>query len=165
MKIMRAPILGTIAAAFLALACIGAARANPSMLKTFDFAHPGFIHKHDFATVRVVIQISQNNPHRWALAMNNAQNIANYFGNQKAQIVIVAYGPGLHMLLAGSPAAKRIAALDSEGIEFDACHNTMEGMARSLGHMPTLVPQAVIVPAGVVRILQLESHGFDYIKP
>lgn len=161
MTIMRA----FIPAACLALAFTGTARANPSMLKTFDFAHPGFVHKHDFATARVVIQISENDPHRWALAMNNAQNIANYFGNEKAQVVIVAYGPGLHMLLSNSPVAKRIAALDSEGIEFDACHNTMEGMARHLGHMPTLVPQAVVVPAGVVRIMQLESHGFDYIKP
>ena len=47
----------------------------------------------------------------------------------------------------------------------DACHNTMEGMAKKLGHLPELVPQAVIVPAGVVRIMQLEHAGFEYLKP
>ncbi|MBU2837690.1 hypothetical protein HF673_18910, partial [Acidithiobacillus thiooxidans] len=48
---------------------------------------------------------------------------------------------------------------------FDACHNTMLQMAKKLGHLPKLVPSAVIVPAGIVRIMQLESHGFDYVKP
>jgi intracellular sulfur oxidation DsrE/DsrF family protein len=38
-------------------------------------------------------------------------------------------------------------------------------MGRALGHVPKLVPQAMIVPAGIVRIVQLESHGFSYIKP
>ncbi|MHB1302943.1 MAG: hypothetical protein ACYCZB_05640 [Acidiphilium sp.] len=50
-------------------------------------------------------------------------------------------------------------------MEFDACHNTMMALARAFGHMPKLVKQAVIVPAGVVRVAQLEAHGFSYIKP
>ncbi|WP_439097810.1 DsrE family protein, partial [Acidithiobacillus thiooxidans] len=80
-------------------------------------------------------------------------------------IVVVAFGPGLKMLVANSPVAKTIAAMNAEGVEFDACHNTMLAMAKKLGHLPKLVPSAVIVPAGIVRIMQLESHGFDYVKP
>ena len=41
----------------------------------------------------------------------------------------------------------------------------MEAMARKLGHMPKLEPTAMIVPGGLVRIMQLEKAGFDYIKP
>ncbi|OZB31252.1 MAG: hypothetical protein B7X51_09220 [Pseudomonas sp. 34-62-33] len=84
--------------------------------------------------------------------MNNAQNLLAALGAKKVQIVVVAFGPGLKMLLADSPLARRVAALDAQGVEFDACHNTMEGMARKLGHLPELVPAAVVVPAGVVRL-------------
>jgi intracellular sulfur oxidation DsrE/DsrF family protein len=156
--------------AILALALLGAGAmqaqaANPSMLHDFHFDKPAFIHDLPFARTNLVIQVSEDDPQRWALALNNAQNAMDFFGQEKVRIVIVAYGPGLRMLLANSPMAKRIASLDAEGVEFDACHNTMEGMAKKLGHMPKLVPQAVIVPAGLVRIMQLEQHGFDYIKP
>ncbi|MCF3945238.1 DsrE family protein [Acidiphilium iwatense] len=159
-----------LVAAFFGLAVFGfmpagLARANPSMLKDFKFDHPIFQHPHQFATRHLVLQVSEAYPAVWTLALNNAQNVLNFMGDDKVQIVVVAYGPGLKMLLANSPDAKRIAAMDAEGIEFDACHNTMMAMMHATGHMPVLVPQAVIVPAGIVRIMQLETHGFAYIKP
>lgn len=141
------------------------ARANPSLLQTFKFNQPEFIKQHPFAAVHLVIQVSENDPARWNLALNNAQNMLDDMGDDQLQIVMVAYGPGLRMFLAESPVAARIASLDAEGVEFDACHNTMENMAKKLGHLPALVPQAVIVPSGVIRIVQLEAHGFNYIKP
>lgn len=147
------------------LAIMGSAQANPSMLKDFNFNHPIFQHPHPFATSHLVIQISSNNPALWSLALNNAANAMKLLGNDQTQIVVVAFGPGLHMLLADSPVAGRIAALDQSGVEFDACNNTLQAMGRALGHIPKLAPQAMIVPAGIVRIMQLESHGFNYIKP
>ena len=147
------------------LASRGIARANPSMLNNFNFDHPTFEHPHAFATHHVVIQVSQGDPARWNLVLNNAQNLLEAFGDDKVQIVVVTYGPGLKMLFPNSPVAKRVAAMDQEGIEFDACHKTMEAMARKLGHMPKLEPTAMIVPGGLVRIMQLEKAGFDYIKP
>lgn len=155
-----------VLATVLALAVSGGmARANPSMLGTFDFDHPAFLHANPAATRHVVIQVSAAAPGHWLMALNNAQNLLAALGARKAQIVVVAFGPGVKMLLAGSPVARRVAALDAEGVEFDACHNTMAAMARYLGHMPKLVPQAVIVPAGAERIVQLEAHGFAYLKP
>ncbi|WP_024895458.1 DsrE family protein [Acidithiobacillus thiooxidans] len=144
---------------------MGVASANVSMLHDFNFAHPKFIHALPFATHKLVVQVSQDNPARWTLVLNTSQNLLNFFGQQKIQIVVVAFGPGLKMLVANSPVAKTIAAMNAEGVEFDACHNTMLAMAKKLGHLPKLVPSAVIVPAGIVRIMQLESHGFDYVKP
>ncbi|MDY0329200.1 MAG: hypothetical protein RBR52_01730 [Thiomonas sp.] len=150
----------------LALAGFATAQAaNPSMLNDFKFDAPTFIHKLPFAKYDVVLQVSEDDPERWALVLNNAQNILDAVGQENARVVVVAYGPGLKMLLKNSPQAKRIASQNEEGIEFDACHNTMEGMAKKLGHLPALVPQAVIVPAGVLRIMQLEHAGFEYIKP
>ena len=139
--------------------------ANPSMLNDFKFDAPTYIHKLPFAEAHVVMQVDGDNPATWNLALNNAQNLLDYFGQEKVRIVIVAFGPGLKMLLKSSPVAGRIAAQNAEGVEFDACHNTMEAMAKKMGHMPVLVPDAVVVPAGVVRIMQLEKAGFAYIKP
>ena len=141
------------------------AHANVSMLGNFDYAHPAFKNSMPFATVHLVIQVSQDDPALWNLALNNAQNVQDFFGAQKVHVVVVAYGPGLKMLIAGSPVAERLATLDQEGVEFDACHVTMLGIERATGHLPVLVPSAVIVPGGIVRIMQLESHGFEYIKP
>ncbi|MDA8051677.1 MAG: hypothetical protein M0002_17030 [Rhodospirillales bacterium] len=149
----------------LGAALSGAARANPSMLRTFNLNHPEFISSHPFATTHVVIQVSEASPAVWTLALNNVENLLGSLGQNRIQIVVVAFGPGLRILLAGSPDAARIQAMSVEGVEFDACHNTMERMAKKLGHLPVLLPQAVIVPSGVLRIIQLETHGFTYIRP
>lgn len=158
--------LGRFAIAASVFAAAGLAHAaNPSMLNDFKFNAPTFIHQKPFADEHLVIQVSEDDPKLWNLALNNAQNVLDYVGDDKAQVVIVTYGPGLKMLLKNSPVAQRIASEDAEGIEFDACHNTMKSMERKTGHMPALTPQAVVVPAGVVRIMQLEHAGFEYIKP
>lgn len=120
---------------------------------------------HPFATQHYVLQVSQNDPARWNLAMNNAQNLQSYYGPDKVEVVIVAYGPGLNMLLKDSKVAGRVKDQAMNGIEFDACHNTMKGMAKKLGHMPAINPAAKVVPAGVVRIGELESKGYVYLKP
>jgi len=140
--------------------------ANVSMLQDFDFNKPTFIHDHPFAKAKVVLQVSQADPARWDLTLNNAQNLLNYFGQEQVQIVVVAFGPGIKMYLPKNKAiADRIAAINAEGVEFDVCHNSMEQFKKKTGHLPPLDPSVVIVPAGIVRIMQLESHGFDYIKP
>ncbi|MHB1302942.1 MAG: DsrE family protein [Acidiphilium sp.] len=100
MKPTRRALFATAAAA---LAWPVAARANPSMLKTFDYAHPIFAHPHPFAAARVVIQVREDDPVRWSMALSNAQNMLKLMGQDRTQIVIVAYGPGLKMLLAASP--------------------------------------------------------------
>jgi intracellular sulfur oxidation DsrE/DsrF family protein len=153
-----------LAAAFIFGGLAGVAHAA-DMTQDFDFAKPRFAHEQPFAQVKLVLQISDDNPTTWNLVLNNAQNALEYFGQDKAHIVVVAYGPGLLMLLKNSPVAQRIAAQDGEGIEFDACHKTIEGMTAKTGHAPELVPQANVVPAGVVRIMQLQQAGFDYIRP
>jgi hypothetical protein len=128
--------------------------AQVSMLKNFDFDKPAFVHAHEFAKRHVVLQVSQNDPKIWELVLNNTQNLVTFFDSEEIQVVVVAYGPGLRMLFADSPMAQRIQSLDRNGVEFDACNNTLEGMTRAMGHKPDLLPESVLVPAGVVRIMQ-----------
>ena len=151
------------------IACLGGsvspAMAETSMLQSYKFEKPEFLHPHPFAKAHVVLQVSEDNPQLWGLTLNNITNLMAYFGPDNVQIVMVAYGPGLKMLFADSPVAERIKALDAQGVEFDACNVTITGMTKTLGHRPNLVDASAIVPGGIVRIMQLQQHHFDYIKP
>lgn len=163
----RSPRTVALALVFAAglFTAMPAGAANWSLYNHWDFAKPGFAHDLPFATQKVILQVSEDDVARWNLVLNNASNLLAIFGQSKVRIVVVAYGPGLKMLLAKSPVGSRIQSLDAEGVEFDACHQTMLKIQRLTGHLPKLVPQAAVVPGGVVRIMQLEDHGFDYLKP
>src|SRR5205085_1721852 len=53
----------------------------------------------------VILQVSDKDPVRWNLALNNARNVQADLGPENVQIEIVAYGPGLEMLKAESTVA------------------------------------------------------------
>ena len=38
-------------------------------------------------------------------------------------------------------------------------------MEKREGHEITIIPQAHLVPAGVVRIMELEEQGYSYVRP
>ncbi len=123
---------------------------------------------------RIAIQVDQNDPAVMNLALNNAQNVIAYYRDkdEDVDVEVVAYGPGLNMLRADtSPVKDRIAQIASteatfpSKIVFSACNNTLKGMERREGHAITIIPQARIVPSGVVRIMQLEELGWSYVRP
>src|SRR6202021_4312547 len=49
---------------------------------------------------RLVVQVDVNDPAVMNLALNNVNNVAQYYSDlgQKIEIEVVAFGPGLHML-------------------------------------------------------------------
>jgi intracellular sulfur oxidation DsrE/DsrF family protein len=121
---------------------------------------------------RVVIQVDQNDAEVMNLALNNAKNVLETYRakNEDAVVEIVAYGPGLHMLRDDtSPVKDRIKQLAElsfpSTLKFSACNNSKQGMEKREGHSITIIPQATLVPAGVVRIMELEEQGYSYVKP
>ena len=50
-------------------------------------------------------------------------------------------------------------------IQFSACNNTKQGMEKREGHAITIIPQATLVPSGVVRIMELQEQGWSYVRP
>ncbi len=116
------------------------------------------------------IQVDQNDPKVMDLALKNAGNAIKYYKGQgeEVSIEIVAYGPGLHMLRADtSPVKDRIKEISETmpAIKFSACANTKAAMEKSEGKPITIVPQATIVPSGIVRLSQLQEQGWSYIRP
>ena len=121
---------------------------------------------------RVVIQVDQNDAEVMNLALNNVKNVLEMYRakNEDAVVEIVAYGPGLHMLRDDtSPVKDRIKQLTElsfpSALAFSACNNTKQGMEKREGHPVTLISQATLVPAGVVRIMELEEQGWSYVRP
>ena len=121
--------------------------------------------KKPFAEERIVLQISDPNPFKQTLVLNVASNLIKHYGQDKVDVEIVAFGPGLRLLFKDNVNTGRIQGLTSSGVTFAACKNTIAGMTKKLGHAPELNSNAVPVSAGVVRIIELENQGFKLIKP
>ena len=120
---------------------------------------------------RIAIQIDQNDPQVMNMVLNNANNVIKYYRDKKedVDVDIVAYGPGLHMLRADdSPVQDRIKKLKElvpGKIQFSACNNTKQGMEKAEGHPIPIMPEATVVPSGVVRLMELQEAGWSYVRP
>lgn len=151
MKLMPARVLALVAALGLLLAGFsGPAAASDDK---------------PFAEAKVVLQISDPNPFKQTLVLNVAHNLLSHYGPDRVDVEVVAFGPGLRLLLKGNANKNRIAALTGDGVRFSACENTLRNFTKKLGHVPALDPHAVKVSAGVVRIIDLEKQGYILIKP
>ena len=118
-----------------------------------------------FAEERIVLQISDSDPFKQTLVLNVATNLIKHYGQDKVDVEIVAFGPGLRLMFKDNVNTGRIQGLSTSGVKFSACKNTIAGMTKKLGHAPELNSNAVPVSAGVVRIIELENDGFKLIKP
>jgi len=118
-----------------------------------------------FAEKRVVLQITDNSPEKQTLVLNVAQNLMNHYGPDKVDVEIVAFGPGLNLLLTKNENLKRIDGLAQTGVSFSACSNTIAKMTKKLGKEPAINPSAQRVPAGVVRIIELVDLDYQLIRP
>jgi intracellular sulfur oxidation DsrE/DsrF family protein len=121
---------------------------------------------------RVSIQVDQNDPQVMNLALNNATNIIEYYRakNEDVDVDIVTYGPGLHMLRDDtSPVKDRIKHLKESAfpgkIQFSACNNTKQNMEKAEGKAVPIVSDAILVPSGVVRLMELQEQGWSYVRP
>ena len=98
------------------------------------------------------------------------RNIKNHIkgvgGPDNVEIVVVAHGPGLKPFHAGDAAEKvssMVGELQLEGVSFNACGNTMNALKYELNDLlPDFVRRD---EGGVVRIAELQSKGYLYIRP
>ena len=114
------------------------------------------------AKSRVVLQVSDADPARWGLALNNAKNVQQELGAGKVDIEIVAYGPGIGMLKAEAPTANRITEAVQSGIKVVACENTMTTQKLTKADMHAAIGYA---PSGVVEIMKCQGEGWAYVRP
>ena len=111
---------------------------------------------------RVVLQVSDNDPGKWNLALNNAKNIQTDLGAANVDIEIVAYGPGINMLKGDSIVGNRVGEAMASGVKVVACENTMRNQKLARDDM---LPKVAYVNAGVVELMQKQQQGWAYIRP
>ncbi len=103
-------------------------------------------------------------------ASRGLANIRNELRSEpNTHITVVALGDGIQFLLKGAkerngkPFDAAVAALAEQGVEFRICNNTL-----TAHNVPVsdVLPQARIVPAGVVEVVRLQAkEGYVYFRP
>ena len=111
---------------------------------------------------KVILQVSDNDPAKWNLALNNARNIQQDLGKDNVDVEIVAYGPGLGMLKAESKVAGRLAQALDNNVGLMACENTMRNTKVKRDDMYGGISY---VDAGVVHIMKRQREGWAYVRP
>jgi len=144
-KIMRRGFVSMSAAAALAMLLPMAASAQSQPAKN-----------------KAVFQVSDGDPQKWNLTLNNAKNVQDDLGDDAVDLEIVVYGPGIGMLKGDSPVAKRVADALKSGVKIVACENTMKAQKLVYADM---LPAIGYVPAGVVELMKKQQAGYAYIRP
>lgn len=111
---------------------------------------------------KLVFQVSDAEPQKWNLALNNAKNVQDDLGAGAVQIEIVVYGPGIGMLKQDSVAGNRVADALKAGVTIVACENTMTVQKLVKDDM---LPAIGYVKAGVVELMKKQQEGYAYIRP
>ena len=125
-------------------------------------AAPAFAQSTAAGQNRVVMQVSDADPGKWNLALNNARNLQADLGASNVEIEIVAYGPGIGMLKSDSVVGNRVGEALGSGVKVAACENTMRGQKLAKSDM---LGGISYVGAGVVEIMQRQQQGWAYLRP
>ena len=119
---------------------------------------------------KLVLQISDNDPQKMNTVLNVAANVSQLYSQRgdMVDIKVVAFNAGLHMLRPDtSPVSERITnfAASMPNVQFQACNNTREAMAKKSGKDVPIFEFAEVVPAGVVSIIELNENGYPIVRP
>jgi intracellular sulfur oxidation DsrE/DsrF family protein len=144
----------SVIAASLALTLPSAVRAQQVPLQDKPFAE----HK-------IVLQLSDNDPHKQALVISVANNLLKFYDPDKVAIEVVAFGPGIDLLRSENPSRKQVESLIAQGVRFDVCLNTVDTIERESGRRPDIMPAATPVQVGVGQILLLTENGYTLVRP
>ena len=114
------------------------------------------------AKQKVIFQVSDADPVKWNLALNNASNVQTELGAQNVEIEIVAYGPGLGMLKRESKVEGRLAEALGNNVGLIACENTMHSTKTTKEDMYGGISYVL---AGVTHLMKRQRESWAYIRP
>jgi intracellular sulfur oxidation DsrE/DsrF family protein len=111
---------------------------------------------------QLVIQVTEDNPKLWNLALNNAFAFQRNIGKDNSQIEIVAIGPGLDMLKSESKVRDRIGQALDKSIDIVACGETMHATKVT---KDDLIGGVRVAPGGLIEIANRQREGWIYYRP
>ena len=104
--------------------------------------------------MNVVFHIDELN--KWPEAASNIKNLLKE--PVKTTIVVLVNGSAIK----GYLQPENQAFISTPGVTFHACNNAMRANQITKGQLPENV---VVVPAGVLDLIELQAAGYAYIKP
>ncbi len=110
----------------------------------------------------VLFQIDTDSPATWTVAVHNIRNLQEASRPRKVRIEIIAFGPGLRMLLKTSPVARDLMTLHRSGVVIAACKSGVKKQGLRLKDISAIVRY---VPSGIAEIVRREREGWAYVRP
>ena len=74
---------------------------------------------------KVLFAVTSPEEKEWGLTMGNIRNLVAGLGEDNVDVEVVAFGPGLSLVVKGSPVEADIQALEAKHVKFVACQNAM----------------------------------------
>lgn len=143
------------------LAVIGSSKAAESQEQEEVLRFPGDPPEH-----KVVYQFNKGDEATQKAILFSVGAMLRKWGDN-VHIVVVAIGPGIHVL-AKKPEREvpkerreRISSLNTYGVEFHACGNTMKALKWEAKDM---LPFAKVVEVGASDLMELQEQGYAYIS-
>jgi len=119
-----------------------------------------------FAEAFILLQLSDADESKQNAVLDVANNLIKHYGGpDMVDIEIVAFGPGMQLLLEGNPREERIASLVENGVRFVGCMNTVDTMERKAGQRPALNEHTIPVQTGVAHIVDRVRQGYVLVRP
>ena len=110
---------------------------------------------------KIVIQFTSEGPKQNEAVLNNIENLFSALGD-KAEVIVIAHGPGLGILAAtNSVFATRMEKLSRTKTTFVACENTMKRKQITKADLLSFVKT---VDSGIAEVVRRQRDGWAYIK-
>jgi intracellular sulfur oxidation DsrE/DsrF family protein len=119
-----------------------------------------------FAEAFIILQLSDQEPIKQDAVLDIANNLIKHYGSPDlVDIEIVAFGPGMRLLLEGNTRSQRISSLVESGVRFVGCMNTIDTMERKTGKRPPLNEHTIPVQTGVAHVVERVRQGYVLVRP
>ncbi|OBS09420.1 DsrE family protein [Acidihalobacter prosperus] len=113
-------------------------------------------------TVHMLVMVDRSSPEDWMVAMNLLRHTIRYQGIDHSELELMAIGPGMKLLLKGTPYAQDIQSLAQYGVQFVLCRRNL-----AAAHIPVARAAAGvgIVGDSVVELQRRQSEGWVIAWP
>jgi len=117
---------------------------------------------------RIVYQLDEAGLDKAKFVVGNIRNHVSGVGGWQniESLELVVHGPALKLFVQSSidPALKQtLEMLQEQGMTFGACGNTMKNFSITTEQLPR--GSLVLPQGGVVRLMELQEHGYIYLRP
>ena len=110
---------------------------------------------------RMLFEVDSAQPAAWNMTLGAVAHIVKRVGIPPARLEVLAWGPGLQMLLKNAPDAMEVSILQMRGVRFVACQTSMRRL-----HIRTdqLAPGVAVVAGGMAELMKRHNAGWAEVK-